>query len=149
MKKSDFGVVSVIYLFVLFFAYQTSQLPAEAQSYPSFLLGVIFLLNSLYLGVALWKLKSKKESINDMAHLYDGFIPKQFFPVLLGAGLYVALIYWFGYYIASIVYMAVALALLKVRAKWIALVIVALLIVIWLVFTLFLKVPLPGGELFV
>ena len=44
--------------------------------------------------------------------------------------------------------MAVALALLKVKAKWIAVVIISLLVVIWLVFTLFLKVPLPVGQLF-
>lgn len=148
MKKSDVGVVSLLYCFVLFFAYQTTQLPPEAQSYPGFLLAVIFVLNTLYIAFSIWKWKRKNVFQNDMEHLYDGFLPKQFFPVLIGAGIYVALIYWIGYYFASILYMGVALALLRVRAKWIAVVIVSLLIVIWLVFTLFLKVPLPGGQLF-
>ncbi len=148
MKKSDFAVVGFIYLFVLFFGYQTSQLPEEAQSYPSFLLASVFVLNSIYLAVSIWRFKVKKEFKDDLAHLYDGFIPKQFFSIAAGAVIYVALIYWLGYYIASILYMCVALALLHVKAKWIAVVIVSLLVVIWLVFTLFLKVPLPTGILF-
>ncbi len=148
MKKSDFAVVALIYLFVLFFAYQTLLLPKEAQSYPFFLLASVFVLNSLYLAVAIWKLKARKEFKDDLAHLYDGFIPKQFFSIAIGAVIYVALIHWLGYYIASVLYMCVALALLRVKMKWIAVIIVALLVVIWLVFTLFLKVPLPTGILF-
>lgn len=148
MKKSDFGVVSIIYLFVFFFAYQTSQLPVEAQSYPYFLLAAIFVLNTIYLAVAIWRKRVKNEYRDDMAHLYDGFIPWQFFTVAAGAVIYVALIHWFGYYIASIVYMTIALMLLHVKKKWIAVVIISLLVVIWLVFTLFLRVPLPTGIFF-
>ena len=148
MKKSDLSVVAILYLFVFFFAYQTHQLPEEAQAYPGVLLAVIFILNTIYLAVALWRWKVKKLFKDDLEHLYDGFIPSQFFTVMVGAALYVALIYWIGYYIASTLYMAVALALLKVKAKWIAVVIISLLVVIWLVFTLFLKVPLPVGQLF-
>ena len=148
MKKSDLSVVAILYLFVFFFAYQTHQLPEEAQSYPGFLLAVIFILNTINLAVALWRWKVKKLFKDDLEHLYDGFIASQFFTVMVGAALYVALIYWLGYYVASILYMAAALALLKVKAKWIAVVIISLLVVIWLVFTLFLKVPLPVGQLF-
>ena len=148
MKKSDLSVVAILYLFVFFFAYQTHQLPEEAQSYPGFLLAVILILNTIYLAVALWRWKVKKLFKDDLEHLYDGFIASQFFTVMVGAALYVALIYWLGYYVASILYMAAALALLKVKAKWIAVVIISLLVVIWLVFTLFLKVPLPVGQLF-
>ncbi len=111
-------------------------------------MAVIFILNTIYLAVALWRWKVQKLFKDDLEHLYDGFIPSQFFTVMVGAALYVALIYWLGYYVASILYMAVALALLKVKAKWIAVVIISLLVVIWLVFTLFLKVPLPVGQLF-
>ena len=132
MKKSDLSVVAILYLFVFFFTYQTHQLPEEAQSYPGFLLAVIFILNTIYLAVALWRWKVQKLFKDDLEHLYDGFIPSQFFTVMVGAALY----------------MAVALALLKVKAKWIAVVIISLLVVIWLVFTLFLKVPLPVGQLF-
>ena len=109
---------------------------------------MIFILNTIYLAVALWRWKVKKLFKDDLEHLYDGFIARQFFTVMVGAALYVALIYWLGYYVASILYMAAALALLKVKAKWIAVVIISLLVVIWLVFTLFLKVPLPVGQLF-
>ena len=105
MKKSDLSVVAILYLFVFFFAYQTHQLPEEAQSYPGFLLAVIFILNTIYLAVALWRWKVKKLFKDDLEHLYDGFIPSQFFTVMVGAALYVALIYWIGYYIASTLYM--------------------------------------------
>jgi uncharacterized membrane protein YukC len=44
--------------------------------------------------------------------------------------------------------MTMALMLLHVKKKWIAVVIISLLVVIWLVFTLFLKVPLPTGIFF-
>ena len=57
MKKSDLSVVAILYLFVFFFAYQTHQLPEEAQSYPGFLLAVIFILITIYLAVALWRWK--------------------------------------------------------------------------------------------
>lgn len=148
MKKSDFGVITFIYLFCGFFFYQNSLLPVEAQSYPGFLLSAIAFLNTLYLGFAFIKWKANHEIEDDIHEMLKGFIPSQFFTVLLGCGVYVVLLYTVGYYIASILYLALALYLLKVKVKWIALVIVTLLVVIYIVFSLFLKVPLPVGSLF-
>jgi len=148
VKKSDFGVVTLIYLFTFFFAYQTKLLPAETQAYPSFLLGAIFILNTAYIVQAYLKYRKERVVKDDMSHLFDGFLPKQFFCVAVGCVVYVVLLYTVGYYIASILYMVGALTLLKVQMKWIAVVILALLVVIYLVFSLFLKVPLPVGMLF-
>lgn len=148
MKKSDFGVIAFLYLFCAFFRYQIYLLPQEAQTYPNVLLLAIFVLTTLYAIKAIITWKREGHIQDDMAHLFDGFLPKQFWCVVAGCFFYVVLLYTVGYYVASILYMVVALALLKVKAKYIAIVIVALLIVIYLVFSLFLKVPLPVGLLF-
>lgn len=148
MKKSDFGVVTLIYAFCLFFFYQVYLLPEETQYYPSFLLGAIFLLNTLYLAKALFSWMKEGKVNDDMAHLFDGFIAKQFWTVVAGCLLYVVMLYTLGYYLASIIYMVAALTLLKVNAKFIGIVLIVLMIVIYLVFSLFLKVPLPVGMIF-
>ena len=148
MKKSDFGVVTLIYAFCLFFFYQVYLLPEETQYYPSFLLAAIFLLNTLYLAKALFSWLKEHKVTDDMAHLFDGFVARQFWMVVAGCLIYVFMLYTLGYYIASVIYMVAALALLKVNTKYIGMVLVILMIVIYLVFSLFLKVPLPAGMLF-
>lgn len=75
-------------------------------------------------------------------------MPKQFIGVIIGIIVYVVLLVTAGYYIATIAYLAGALLFLKVKKQWIVLVIAVLLAVIYPVFTLFLKVPLPKGMLF-
>ncbi|WP_337389342.1 tripartite tricarboxylate transporter TctB family protein, partial [Duodenibacillus massiliensis] len=79
---------------------------------------------------------------------FKGFLPKQFIGVIIGIIVYVVLLVTAGYYIATIAYLAGALLFLKVKKQWIVLVIAVLLAVIYPVFTLFLKVPLPKGMLF-
>ena len=56
--------------------------------------------------------------------------------------------YTVGYYIAGAVYLVGTLLFFKVNLRWIALTLVTLVALIYAVFTLFLKVPLPTGVLF-
>lgn len=147
MKKSDFGVVTVLYVLVGFFTFMTMDLPDEAQTYPLTLLAALFFLITLYLVIALRKFFRERVVHDDIAVSFAGFLPVQFFGVVLGCILYLVGLMLVGYYVASVIYLGVAMVALGVK-KWVAgLSIVVLMAVIWSVFSLFLKVPLPAGIL--
>lgn len=85
---------------------------------------------------------------NDIPEIFKGFQPLQFFFVAGGCALFLVLMYTVGYYVAGAVYLVGTLLFFKVRMRWIALTLVTLVALIYAVFTLFLKVPLPAGVLF-
>lgn len=58
------------------------------------------------------------------------------------------MMYTIGYYAAGAIYLVATLYYFKVRVLWIALTLATLVALIYAVFTLFLKVPLPTGILF-
>ena len=145
MKKSDTAVTLVVYAITTLFLVMTLKLPPEAQTYPLSLLTALYVLNTLYILSAYLKWRVERKMHDDLAEHFKGFLPKQFIGVIIG---YVVLLVTAGYYIATIAYLAGALLFLKVKKQWIVLVIAVLLAVIYPVFTLFLKVPLPKGMLF-
>lgn len=150
MKRSDICVVGVIYAVALAFFLMTIELPEEAQTYP---LGLIFALaglNTLFLGQCLlraWK-NGTHGFNNDFPDIFKGFQPTQFFVVCAGCALFLVLMYTVGYYLAGAIYLVGTLLFFRVRPVWIALTLVTLVALIYAVFTLFLKVPLPVGMLF-
>lgn len=146
MKLSDLIVILTMYAICAFFTWQTLALPEAAQTYPLCLLAGLGLLNTLFLGNCLWRM-SKRSLANDMPDIFKGFLGGQFFPVLLACVGYLVVMPFGGFYLTSIVFLAGVLCFLRVH-KWHALLTMALLIVlIYAVFSLFLKVPLPGGML--
>lgn len=148
MKKSDTAVTLVVYAITTLFLVMTLKLPPEAQTYPLALLTALYVLNTLFILSAYLKWRVERKMHDDLAEHFKGFLPKQFIGVIIGIIVYVVLLVTAGYYIATIAYLAGALLFLKVKKQWIVLVIAVLLAVIYPVFTLFLKVPLPKGMLF-
>ncbi len=145
MKKSDFGVVAVIYAVALLFFLKTIELPEEAQTYPLGLIAALTALNTLYLLRQGWAAFKSGHITNDLPTIFSGFQPKQFFSVaLFGVGYLVLMVYG-GYYVATALYLVGTLLFLRVPLWQIVLTSGGLAGLIYGVFTAFLSVPLPKG----
>ena len=148
MKDSDIGVIVVIYAIATWFLVMTLQLPEGAQSYPLILISALYVCNTLLLLQQIWHFKRHKLFINDFRKIFQGFIPSQFFGVVIGCVIYLALVNYLGYYISSVLYLILAQFFLKVKPIPAVISCVCVMGVTYLVFSMFLKVPLPFGVLF-
>ena len=147
MKRSDLCVVLFFYAVCLFFYGMIRDLPEEAQTYPTAILVVLAVLNSCFF-VRQFLRREKNGDINDLAEVFSGFQSRQFFGVVLFALFYLLLLPWIGFYVTSLCFLIGTMAFLKVPRLHLAASIVILAGLIYVVFTLFLKVPLPVGRLF-
>lgn len=147
MKKSELSVVIFMLAFCGFFYYQTVQLPPEAQSYPKFVIGLLAVLSILQLVKMLVGCHGKLAIINDHAEVWKGFLPKQFFTFFGACILFFILMYFVGFYPATLLFLIGMLKYFHINNKIILLTLVIMLAMIYLVFTMFLNVPLPEGEL--
>ena len=102
MKESDLCVIAVVYGVATWFLVMTLQLPPAAQSYPLILLTALYLCNTLFLGKQLYSFYRHRVVLNDFRKLFAGFLPGQFFGVLAGCIIYMALVNYLGYYISSV-----------------------------------------------
>ena len=92
MKESDLCVIAVVYGVATWFLVMTLQLPPAAQSYPLILLTALYLCNTLFLGKQLYSFYRHRVVLNDFRKLFAGFLPGQFFGVLAGCIIYMALV---------------------------------------------------------
>ena len=147
MKRSDLGVVVFMYGVCLFFYLLVRTLPEEAQTYPLTILCSLAILNSCFLlrELLAWR---REGLINDLPKVFAAFKAGQFFFVLLSCMAYMALLPFFGFYVTSLVYLVACMTFLGVPKLPLVLTIASLAALIYAVFTLFLKVPLPVGRLF-
>ena len=146
MKKTDIGVVAFIYAVCVLFLVMTLRLPAAAQTYPLFIIIMLAALTTLY--VAQMLRAAKKSGVTSGLEDFEGFLPRQFFPILGMVVLYLVVMYFAGFYIATLVFMVVCLLFLKVPKWQILLSTAVILVLVYCAFTLFLKVKLPMGLLF-
>ena len=146
MKKTDIGVVAFIYAVCVLFLVMTLRLPAAAQTYPLFIIIMLAALTTLY--VAQMLRAAKKSGVTSGLEDFEGFLPRQFFPILGMVVLYLVVMYFAGFYIATLVFMVVCLLFLKVPKWQILLSTAVILALVYCAFTLFLKVRLPAGLLF-
>ena len=146
MKKTDIGVVAFIYAVCVLFLVMTLRLPAAAQTYPLFIIIMLAALTTLY--VAQMRRAAKKSGVTSGLEDFEGFLPRQFFPILGMVVLYLVVMYFAGFYIATLVFMVVCLLFLKVPKWQILLSTAVILVLVYCAFTLFLKVKLPVGLLF-
>ena len=146
MKKTDIGVVVFMYAVCALFLGLTLQLPAAAQTYPLFIIILLAALTTLY--VAQMLRAAKKSGVTTGLEDFEGFLPRQFFPILGMVVLYLVVMYFAGFYIATLVFMVVCLLFLKVPKWQILLSTAVILALVYCAFTLFLKVRLPAGLLF-
>lgn len=145
-KKTDIGVVAFIYAVCVLFLVMTLRLPAAAQTYPLFIIIMLAALTTLY--VAQMLRAAKKSGVTSGLEDFEGFLPRQFFPILGMVVLYLVVMYFAGFYIATLVFMVVCLLFLKVPKWQILLSTAVILVLVYCAFTLFLKVKLPVGLLF-
>lgn len=149
MKESDLCVIAVVYGVATWFLVMTLQLPPAAQSYPLILLTALYLCNTLFLGKQLYSFYRHRVVLNDFRKLFAGFLPGQFFGVLAaGCIIYMALVNYLGYYISSVLYLLLAQFFLKVKPIPAIISCACIMIVTYLVFSMFLHVPLPLGVWF-
>ena len=145
MKESDLCVIAVVYGVATWFLVMTLQLPPAAQSYPLILLTALYCCNTLFLGKQLYSFYRHRVVLNDFRKLFAGFLPGQFFGVLAGCNIYMALVNYLGYYISSVLYLLLAQFFLKVKPIPAIISCACIMIVTYLVFSMFLHVPLPLG----
>lgn len=154
MTRSDVGIVGIIYATCLLFFYLTLQLRAAAQIYPMCLIAGLAILNTLYLAKCLLKLLKAHQTkvssglINDLPQVFGGFQARQFIFVVSACIAYMFLLHWLGFYLAGGIYLAGVMFFLRVKPAHMAMTTLFLGALIYGVFTIFLKVPLPKGILF-
>lgn len=146
MKYTDIGIVAVFYVICALFFAETQKLPVESQMYPKVIVIILFGLTTLYLiqmifNAVKFGTESGKSSFKD-------FQPKQFFVCLALTVLYVAAVLTIGFFVSTAVFLVVTLLFFKVKPLYIAITTVALLLLIYGAFTLFLHVQLPNNLLF-
>lgn len=147
MKKTDIGVVFVMYAISAFFYAQATQLNAESRTYPMFTIILLFALTTLYLiQMIVAAKKFGVESGKD--EVFEGFKPLQFFICLALVVLYLVMIYIFGFYISTIVFMLAALLYLRVPIIPTVVTVAVINLLIYFAFSKFLGVKLPAGLLF-
>ena len=146
MKKTDIGVVAFMYLVCAYFYSQTVSLPKGSQTYPSFTIALLFGLTTLYLIRMI--LAARMYGVESGRDLFKGFKPLQFIVCFSAVVLYLILIYFIGFYPATVLFMAGVLLFLKVPVVRAAIAMAVILLLIYFAFGRFLGVRLPEGELF-
>ncbi len=148
MKRSDISVVAVIYAVCLLFFFLTLDLPGEAQTYPLCLIAGLFFLNTVYIVRAAFIYRMERKMEDDISQAFGTFQTRQFAGSVFLGVLYMVLLWLAGFYISTVLYLAAAMLFLRVPRLHIVLTAAVMLGIIYSVFTLFLKVPLPVGLLF-
>ena len=144
MKKTDIGVVAFMYLVCAVFYYHMVNLKASSQTYPRFIIILLFGLTTLYLIQML--VAAKKYGIESgVDEVFKDFQPGQFFVCLAATILYLVGIYFFGFYIPTIIFMAAVLLYLRVPPLSAAIAAVVIIALIYFAFQKFLGVKLPTG----
>ena len=144
MKKTDIGVVVFMYAVCGFFYYHMTKLKASSQTYPRFTIILLFGLTTLYLIQML--VAAKKNGVESgVDEVFKDFQPVQFFVCLGATILYLIGIYFFGFYIPTVIFMAAVLLYLRVPPLYAAIAVVVIIALIYFAFQKFLGVKLPVG----
>ena len=146
MKKTDIGVVVVMYAICAYWFSETVKLKADSQTYPRFTIILLFGLTTLYLVQML--VAAKKHGVESgVDKVFNGFMVAQFFGCLGFTVLYLICMYFLGFYIATVLFMLAVLFYLKVPVLHTVIAVVAINVLVYLAFTTFLGVKLPVGTL--
>ena len=125
---------------------ETVKLQADSQTYPRFTIALLFGLTTLYLLQML--VRAKKNGVESgVDTVFDGFMVAQFFGCFVAVLVYLALVTTLGFYSSSALFMVGVMLYLKVPVKHIVIATVALNVLVYVAFSLFLGVKLPTGIL--
>ncbi|MBQ7197515.1 MAG: tripartite tricarboxylate transporter TctB family protein [Synergistaceae bacterium] len=146
MKKTDIGVCLAMYAVCAFFLNMTLKLPKAAQIYPLCVIALLAGLTTLHVfNMVIAAIKSGIESGLDD---FKDFVPSQFFILFAMIVIYLALMPYLGFYIASVLFMTASLIFLRVKLWQAILSEIVIIALVYCAFTLFLEVRLPAGSLF-
>ena len=145
MKKTDIGVVGFMYAVCIFFYVYMQELPQDSQTYPTFTIALLFGLTTLYLLTMI--VNAVKNGTEPGTEMFKTFIPSQFFFCLALVILYLIGIKYIGFFVSTTIFMIAVMAFLKVPWKYIVIAVVAMDVLLYVAFVLFLKVKLPSGIL--
>lgn len=140
MKNID-RIISIAFFIIasVFFMY-TYELPEHSQGYPRLMLGIMTLLAFMLF------IKSFIHSSDLSWKELFGYIDwKRFFYVLLMSGLYVFFMNAIGFFTTTAIYLIVMMFLLKASKILMCVSIPTFIFVLFLIFKVALKVPLPTG----
>ena len=146
MKKTDIGVVAFMYAVCAFFYVYSFDLSESSKSYPMFTIALLFGLTTLYLIQMI--IAAKKYGVESgVDKVFAGFLPKQFILALVLTIAYFFLIKYLGFFTATTLFMIASFVYLKVPVLHSVIALVAMDLLIYLAFVLFLGVRLPTGLL--
>ncbi len=145
MKKTDIGVCLAMYAVCAFFLYMTLQLPKAAQIYPLCVNALLAALTTLHVFNMIRS--AIREGVTSGLEDFKEFLPSQFFVLLGMIIIYLAVMPYLGFYVSSIIFMTASLLFLRVKIWQIILAELAIFILVYCAFTLFLEVRLPSGSL--
>ena len=146
MKKTDIGVVAFMYAVCAFFYVYSFDLSESSKSYPLFTITLLFGLTTLYLIQMI--IAARKFGVESgVDKVFAGFKPKQFFLSLALTVVYFFLIKYLGFFTATTLFMIASFVYLKVPVLHSVISIVAMDLLIYGAFVLFLGVRLPTGIL--
>ena len=147
MKKTDIGVVLFMYVFCGLFLYLSQDLSESSKTYPLFTIWLLFGLTTLYL-IRMLVSAGKYGVESGTDELFDGFKPAQFLFCLAMTVVYMLMVKFIGYFVATIVFMLAVLLFLRVPIKATIIAVVSINLLVYLAFVKFLGVRLPQGLLF-
>ncbi len=134
-----------MYLFSFFFLYLTMDFPIQARHYPYFVIGLLLVLTTVRMSHMFRDYRREHKIIDDTDEVFEGFLPKQFWVMFAAFILFFLLMYFLGFYVASLIYLFVCLRYFKIPLKYILLVLICMVVLIYGTFDVFLNVPLPKG----
>lgn len=141
IKYDKILTVGLFVLEILYFI-MIKALPEKAARYPFFVLSLLFAL-TVILGIQSFMKKEKEEN----SGLFAGFQIKQFLFIVGISFVYILCIDVVGFFTSSLIYLIVIMFGLKANIKWAIISSVIFCILIYLIFMVFLKVPVPRGFL--
>lgn len=147
MKKTDIGVVVFMYAFCAFFYAYSTKLSAGSKTYPLFTITLLFGLTTLYLVQMI--LAARKFGVESgVEEVFAGFKPLQFTLSFVLTVVYILLVKYLGFFSATTIFMIASFIYLKVPVLHSVIALVAMNLLIYGAFVLFLGVRLPTGILF-
>lgn len=146
MKKTDIGVVAFMYAVCAFFYVYSFDLSESSKSYPLFTIALLFGLTTLYLIQMI--IAARKFGVESgVDKVFAGFKPLQFGLALILTVVYFFLIKYLGFFTATTLFMIASFVYLKVPVLHSVIALVAMDLLTYLAFVLFLGVRLPAGIL--
>lgn len=139
MKKLDLLLGLILVAICGVFYFMISRLPSKATLYPIFVTTLLLFLTIIHL-IITYNKKDNAEST-----VFKDIELKQLLFVLGSSGLYVAMINIIGYITSTIIYILVVLLGLKVRKETSVVISIVFAGLIYILFKVLLRVPLPRG----